>query len=204
MSLKRIGWHFHTPLVLKNAEGTEFNLTALSPALLAYHLNVDWKRRLGVRAGAAIGAPEGEQVDPTVCQKVMTDLSPRNRALVRAYVTQAVWSQSRLHSCGYDVAPACIHCGARDTLYHRLWECGFTESPRADYMTADDLEWIRYHPRAHELLQGLQLLPYLPDDRPTGLGHEGDIDSNGNKHMECYTINGTPLEHFLHGVLFLH
>ena len=69
-------------------------------------------------------------------------------------------------------------------------------------MTDDDLEWIRHHPRAHELLQGLQLLPYLPDDRPAGLGHEGDVDSNGNKHMECYTINGAPLEHFLHGVLF--
>ena len=55
MSLKRIGWTFATPLVLKSAEGQEFALTTVSPALLAYHLQVAWKKSLGVRAGKAVG-----------------------------------------------------------------------------------------------------------------------------------------------------
>ena len=139
MSLKRIGWKFVTPLVLQNAEGLELSLTTLSPALLAYHLQVDWKRQVGVRAGAAVGAAAGDQVDATVSQKVMKDLSRYHRSLVRAYVTQAVWSNARLYSCGYDVNPTCIHCGARrDTLHHRLWECGYTADLREAHFEDDE------------------------------------------------------------------
>ena len=133
----------------------------------------------------------------------MKELTPHHRALVRAYMTQAVWSQPRLYSCGHDVVPSCIHCGApRDTLHHRLWECGYTETLREEHFTIDELAWIRYHPRAHEVLQGLQILPYLPEDRPDGFGHEGFQDGKGGQHMESYTITGGPLEDFIHGVVF--
>ena len=193
MSLKRIGWTFETPLVLRSAEGQQIALTTVSPALLAYHLKVAWTKALGVRAGEAMGAIQGDQIDPTVFQKVQADLKPHHRALAKAYVTQAVWSQARLYSYGYDVNPTCLYCGAaQDTLYHRLWERGYTSQMRADHFTEEDLEWIRAHPRAHELLQGVQVMPYLPDDRPDGFGHEGGDDGKGGDHVEVFTLCGAP------------
>ena len=200
MSLKRVGWQFVTPLVLRTAEGLELSLTTHSPALIAYHLQVAWRRLTGVRAGVTAGAEPGAQMDATTSQKAMRDLPPHHKTLVRAYMTQAVWSNSRLYSCGYDVLPTCIHCGARrDTLYHRIWECGYTEDLRKSHFTDSDLQWIRDHPRAHELLQGLQVLPYLPDDRPNGMGHERGANGQGRNNVEEYTITGAPLEDFLHG-----
>ena len=80
MSLKRIGWAFATPLVLKSAEGQEFALTMVSPALLAYHLQVAWKRALRVRAGEAMGAQPGDQIDATIFQKLQRELPPHHRA----------------------------------------------------------------------------------------------------------------------------
>jgi hypothetical protein len=73
---------------------------------------------------------------------------------------------------------------------------------REDHFTAEDVEWIRSHPRAHELLQGRQIMPYLPDDRPDGFGHEGGDNGKGGDCLEYYTITGGPLEDFLHGVVF--
>ncbi len=202
LSLKRIGWQFDTPLVLKSAEGALISLTTVSPALLSYHLQVAWKQNLGLRAGAVVGAPVGAQIDATIARQVMENQTPRNRALTRAYLTQAVWSQARLYSYGYEISPYCPHCGAMDTLHHRIWECGFTSTLREEHFTGEDIIWIRSHPRAHELLQGLQILPYLPDDRPDGFGHEGLTDNKGVKHIESWTITGGPLEDFMHGVIF--
>ena len=195
-SLKRIGWAFTSPLTVRSEDGVEFPLTSTSPALLSYHLQVAWKKTVGTAAARPVGAHEGAQLDTTQYQKAIKELGPHHASLLRAYCTQAVWSNSRLYSYCFDAEPHCQYCGAtQDSLYHRLWECGYSESIRTDFFTESDLDRLGVHPGSHELAQGWQIMPYLPDTRPESMGHEPGS-------YESWTISGGPLEDYLQGVVF--
>ena len=65
-------------------------LPSTSPALLAYHLQVSWKRRLGRDAAKSIGM-EGEQLDPTAFHQHQKRIQlGQTFPLLKAYMTQAV------------------------------------------------------------------------------------------------------------------
>jgi hypothetical protein len=55
LSLRRVGWTFDTCLTLVTDEGVHLPLTSTSPAMVAYHLQVSWKRRLGEAAARSLG-----------------------------------------------------------------------------------------------------------------------------------------------------
>ncbi len=120
-------------------------------------------------------------------------LGPHQRSLLRAFLTHAVWSQDRLYSYGYDVEASCIHCGSADTLFHRLFKCPCTQDARAAYFSQEELTWLEHSPCRAVLLQGLQLLPHLPDERPPGLGYEP---------CQSWTLCGGPLSDVMHGTVF--
>ena len=68
-------------------------------------------------------------------------LGPSSRSLLRAFLTHAVWSQARLYSLGYDVSEECVHCGERDTLFHRLFGCTCTQEARDAHFSHAELQW---------------------------------------------------------------
>ncbi len=195
LSMKRIGWRFKTPFTVESESGTELALTAISPALLQYHLVTAWKIKLGRTASRAVGIDLESQEDASVYQKTSQALGPSYRSILRAFMVHGIWSTARLYSVGYSVSPYCDKCGARDSLHHRLFECGFTEDLRTEYFEQDDENWIKNHPHSDVLLQGLQIVPTMTDARPQGIGHE-------KAHMESWTLSGLPIEDVLQGVVF--
>ena len=52
-------------------------------------------------------------------------VKPHHKALLRAFVSQAVWSNHRLYDLGYDVEAVEVTCprcgGTTDSLHHRLF-----------------------------------------------------------------------------------
>ena len=87
-------------------------------------------------------------------------MTPRDRALLRAFATQAVWSRQRLYTVGYDINYSCERCGADgDNLGHRLFECPCTEALRAKHLSATDLEWLKYSSVMGVVGLGVQIMP---------------------------------------------
>ncbi len=181
-------------MVLLSDDGLRLALPSTSPALVAYHLQVAWKRKLGQDAARGLGF-SGAQLDPTAFQKIQKG-SRNGQAfpLLRAFVTQGIWSTNRLCAVGYDVDPSCPHCGCEnDTLHHKLFECTATETLREAYFQADELRRVLDSEDAPVLLQGFQLLPQRLHQPPAGLGHE---------QYESWTLTGEPLESVLRGEVF--
>ena len=194
MSLQRVGWRFHNSLTLIFDTGERFPLPSTSPALLAYHLQVSWKRKLGRSAAKSIGM-EGEQLDTTVFQQHQRrSQHGQSLPLLKAFLTQGVWSSHRLKMAGYDIESSCPHCGAeRDTLGHRLFVCPATEDLREEIFDSDVLTRAMHSPARRHLLLGFQLLPPPLSSPPAGLGHE---------QFEAWTRNGEPIEEVLEGEVF--
>ncbi len=196
MSLTRIGWRFETPFTVRTDQGVLYALTATSPALISHQMQISWKRMLGVQAGKTIGLSPGQQVDVSVFQKAIRapDVTPRDRALLRAFATQAVWSRQRLCTVGYDINFTCEMCGADgDSLGHRLFECPCTEALRVKHLSATDLEWLKYSAAMGVVGLGVQVMP-SGGIRPEGLGHEMP---------ETWTLTGQPISDVLQGELFI-
>ena len=195
LSLRRIGWRFLTPFSLESASGETFLLTSTSPALLSYHLQLDWKRAVGTQAGRSLGL-DNCQVDPTIYRRVMgsQELSGKDKAILRGFVGQAIWSPQRLHAVGYDIDVMCSLCEeAPDSLGHRLFQCRCTQDLREQHLDAYDVEYLKYHDDRSVLGAGLQRMPEPIEPRRRGMGHE---------EVEEWTVTGGPIEDFLYGEVF--
>ncbi len=111
MSLKRIGWHFDNCMTLVPSEGLRLALPSTSPALVAYHLQIAWKCKLGQDAARRLGYTAA-QLDPTAFQRIQRSCRQGQAfPLLRAFITQSIWSTSRLRAVGYDVDASCPYCG---------------------------------------------------------------------------------------------
>ena len=155
--------------------------------MLAYYLEMAWKRKGGRAAAGTLGAGDGQQVYAAEYQRAARggELKAQLITLERAFVTQAVWSNQRLHDLGYEVEVGCILCGgAEDSLHHRLFACACTQDLRSEHFSSEELQWLGCSPSRSFLLQGMQLLPYLPETRPPSLGH----DTFGS-----WTLTGAPI-----------
>ncbi len=194
MSLRRVGWRFLNSLTLVSDTGERFPLPSTSPALLAYHLQVSWKRKLGQAAAKSIGM-EGEQLDTTVFQQHQRRCQHGQAfPLLKAFLTQGVWSPHRLKMAGYDIESSCPHCGAeRDTLGHRLFVCPATEDLREELFDPGMLHSVMQSLASRHLLLGFQLLPPPLTQLPPGLGCE---------RYEAWTRSGAPIEEVLEGEVF--
>ncbi len=172
-----------------------FVLTSTSPAILSYHLQIDWKRAVGAQAGKAVGM-RNCQVDASIYRQVISrgDLSGKDRALLRAYTTHAVWSPQRLCDVGYDVDIQCALCGEEaDSLGHRLFRCACTKELRDQYLAPHDVDFLKYSADIRALGSGLQIMPEPVAPRRRGIGHE---------EAEEWTLTGGPIEDILVGEVF--
>ncbi len=194
LSLRRIGWTFDNSLTLLTDEGVKLPLTSTSPALIAYHAQVAWKRTTARSAARTLGF-DGSQVDATVFQRELRlSHAAATFPLLKAFITQGVWSPARLRKAGYDVDCRCIHCGApEDTLHHRLFECPETCSLREEFFQHGELQDVLQRAEARHLLLGFQLLPPRLAPLPDGLGYQ---------QCETWTLSGAPIEDVLQGEVF--
>ena len=88
LSLRRIGWVFDNCLTLITDKGVKLPLTSTSPALVAYHAQVAWKRVLARDAARTLGF-SGAQADPTAFQKELrTSHTAFSFPLLKAFITQ--------------------------------------------------------------------------------------------------------------------
>ncbi len=195
LSLKRVRWAFVTPLTVKTDTGEILQLTSSPPALIYYHLQLAWKRTVSRSACKALGLQPHAQVYNAEVQSLFRSraLGPHKLTLLRVFLTHAVWSQARLRSCGYDVPAECLHCGAQDTLFHRIFVCPCMRQEREATFSQDELGWLEHSPCRAVLMQGLQLLPDPVEIRPPGIGYEP---------LETWTLSGRPLSDDMHGLVY--
>ncbi len=194
-SLARVGWKFVTPFILHSGVGINFPLTSTSPAMISYHLQVSWARLRGRAAASSIGV--SGQLDAKKLQSVLKGTSDSGYpAILRAYVTQGLWSAQRLHNVGYDVTTACIKCGANsDTLHHRLFHCSATSELRQEILNPSDIDLLQQSASLRSLLMGFQVMPDFEPQGPDGLGCEAH-------HRHTWTFNGQPIEQIMEGTVF--
>ena len=165
-SLAKVGWRFVQPFVLESDVGTRFALTDVPPAMLSYHLQVSWSRMRG-RAAAPSAGVSG-QLEASQVQKVLKGgASVGYPAVLKAFVTQGLWSHLRLHNVGYDVPLGCPLCGASsDSLHHRLFHCRASELLRIEILQPSDVALLRDSPRRRSLVLGFQVMPDFEPARP--------------------------------------
>ena len=195
LSLARVGWAFETPFTLRSPSGEIVPLTSTSPAMLAYHLQRDWKKEVEEQASKAIGL-QGCQIDPSCYRAAMggSRLSSRDRALLRAFMCHAVWSNQRLYDVGYQVSTRCPLCGGpTDALGHRLFECTGTQTLRNELLHDTDLDFIRYSASVRALAAGVQIMPQQLEDGRSGIG---------NEQYESWSLTGAPLDEVFIGDVF--
>eukprot|EP00959_Pyramimonas_sp_CCMP1952_P070988 1482282-Pyramimonas_sp.AAC.1 len=117
---------------------------------------------LAAKAASKFGHP-GESLDTTVCCQVRSPVSIlpyAEKCMLKAFVTQRLWSKWRLARCGYDVEDlSCPLCGfPRDDLHHRLFACSATLSVRDEYLKEDVVDFISREDKKNPLLMlGFQL-----------------------------------------------
>ena len=138
LTLHQLGWRWQSPFKLVDGKGTHWGMAAASPRLLRNALLQAVKSTLEKRAADALRA-KGLEVGPgristaPVARTLRSAyLSAKQKGAVRAVVTDALWTDDRLAAEGYDVDPCCKLCstGARDTVWHRAWECPATQDLR--------------------------------------------------------------------------
>ena len=195
-SMHRIGWHFKQPFLVETDAGTRFALTDTPPAMLSYHLQVSWARLRGRAAARSIGV-DG-QLEATQVQRCMkggtTDLG--YPAVLKAFITQSLWSPQRLHNAGYDVNTVCARCGApSDSLHHRLFQCPATQGLRQELLHESDLDDLRRSESRRSLMIGFQTMPQFTPERPDGLGCE-------HQHVHHWTHNGRDIHEIMEGTIF--
>ncbi len=131
LSLKRIGWTFTSPFILRDDRGTELTLTHTTPALLKDQLvggvKRDLERRMARKWAMTCLAYEGRRlcVDLAMAAiKPKQSVTPLARGAYRASLCDAIMTMSRAREGGYDVLDECPLCHKKgDTRFHRIYEC---------------------------------------------------------------------------------
>ncbi|CAK0865821.1 unnamed protein product, partial [Prorocentrum cordatum] len=189
LSLTRVGWRLVQGTCLATDDGHILDLRMMGPRELGL-LAAAGARRASDRSELARlghGALPPSPLFWEAFSEVLgpgSKLSPREKAAVLSFLSNAHWPQTRLHSAGEREHARCCACDApRGGLWHRLFECPVLVGPRSDAMA---VMW-RNRP-ADGLLGGrLYLDGSALDPEHESLRRAGwsivQCDSDGN--MEC-------------------
>ena len=150
LSAKRIGWSWHSPFALRDADGTEIKLTEVAPRMFQQRLQFGVRRVLEVQCSANLhaagyvgnkGRKLANRVSFGAVAKVTRArkdlLEPIDRGCLLSVATGALWTRTRLHQAGYVESNLCTLCHAEpDTEFHRWWECSASATER-DRLTSN-------------------------------------------------------------------
>ncbi len=132
LTLHRLSWAMQGPFTFITDRGDEIQLTKYSPALMAMMLKDAiaraLQRSLGARAAAEGDARfEGRRLClDHVVHRLRSDksLGPKERAIYRSVLCDAVMTYEKAARNGYLVANRCPLCGCHgDSIHHRVWAC---------------------------------------------------------------------------------
>ena len=127
LSLKRAGWSAKDPFVWEDDRGLEVKLADHSPAMIKYLLCESMQRAHEKDACTQLfGTQEGQRIcvdHVRTWYLNSTKRTSQQKFFARAVTTGVVFTRERLRLMGYATDGLCEHCGAKDTLHHRLWKC---------------------------------------------------------------------------------
>ncbi|CAK0790894.1 unnamed protein product [Prorocentrum cordatum] len=140
LSLTRVGWRLVQGTRLATDDGHILDLRMMGPRELGL-LAAAGARRASDRSELARlshGAPPPSPLFWEAFAEVLgpgSKLSPREKAAVVSFLSNAHWPQTRLHSAGEREHARCCACDApRGSLWYRLFECPVLAGPRSDAM----------------------------------------------------------------------
>ena len=150
---RKAGWQFVNAVTLRDASGQERSLVHGSPAVLRQLLLQDFRSSNASRdaytAAQRLEAPShlAEDLRRRGVWLLPVQKLLRSRAsggltgneatrLVQA-TTGQLWTGAVLARRGILASPDCPHCGAEDTVFHRVWICPFGQNVREVVASAD-------------------------------------------------------------------
>ncbi|CAK0873828.1 unnamed protein product [Prorocentrum cordatum] len=152
LSLTRVGWRLVQGTRLATDDGHILDLRMMGPRELGL-LAAAGARRASDRSELARlghGALPPSPLFWEAFSEVLgpgSKLSPREKAAVVSFLSNAHWPQTRLHSAGEREHARCCACDAsRGSLWHRLFECPVLAGPRRD-STSDRLRGCAHRAR---------------------------------------------------------
>ncbi|CAK0863804.1 unnamed protein product [Prorocentrum cordatum] len=152
LSLTRVGWRLVQGTCLATDDGHFLDLRMMGPRELGL-LAAAGARRASDRSELARlghGALPPMPLFWEAFSEVLgsgSKLSPREKAAVVSFLSNAHWPQIRLHSAGEREHARCCACDApRGSLWHRLFECPVLAGPRRD-STSDRLRRCAHRAR---------------------------------------------------------
>ena len=150
---QKAGWQFVNAVTLRDASGQERSLVHGSPAalrqLLLQDLSSSNASRDACAAAQRLEAPSGIvedllqrgvwllPVQKLIRSRASGGLTRSEAARLVQAVTGQLWTGAVLARRGILASPDCPHCGAEDTVFHRVWTCPFGQSVRRDVASAD-------------------------------------------------------------------
>ncbi|CAK0815915.1 unnamed protein product, partial [Prorocentrum cordatum] len=152
LSLTRVGWRLVQGTRLATDDGHILDLRMMGPRELGL-LAAAGARRASDRSELARlghGALPPSPLFWEAFSEVLgpgSKLSPREKAAVVSFLSNAHWPQTRLHAAGEREHARCCACEApRGSLWHRLFECPVLAGPRRD-STSDRLRRCAHRAR---------------------------------------------------------
>ena len=159
-----------------------FDPWQVSQQELDLRLTFAWQRRVGFRLSGRRGFQGLQDADPHLTRTLLKGWNPADRKAIILALTGAFYTQDALHHFSSDPSesPLCRHCGCRDSIAHRVWDCpGFEDvrwaadpllQPNSFDLCPAQAEhaWVM---RPRQQVQFWAALAALPD--LTGSFHEG-------------------------------
>lgn len=130
LSLKRLGWNVESPFVFIDDQMRRIKLTDHSPCMMGNFLRSSYirsiERKAAVRLYGNMDPPRRVWMEPA--RKAINSRSrkfdARGKGIIKALVTDAVWTGARAADAGYTLDSLCPLCRKeRDTLKNRLYYC---------------------------------------------------------------------------------
>ena len=199
LTASRLGWQWPQPWELIDDLGVTLHLAEISPRMLRKLGEAAARRQLERQVSASLQRQgwraERGPVTAAAVQRVLAGkkLTEVEKGSLRAVVCSAVWPAARLAAAGYATSAQCTRCGkAKDTIFHRVWECESTADLRVghDQLVKEAKEQGESHPTFG--LGGLMVNPSEHKPGPWAgsmqLGHAA-----GTEQKRCFQAAGGPI-----------
>lgn len=124
-----------------------------SLALVSFLLRHQWQQHVAHQLAGRFGVPPGAVMAPELSHLLLKQMDPRTQGLIRK--VQAGTFYAGEHTAHFADTAQCRHCGAMDSIEHRLRSCPITE-PARHGLPMQWTDWPR-HLRHY-------LLPVLPPE----------------------------------------
>ena len=145
--LEALGWRYHQHDLFVDHHGLTIGIQTSPYQEVVMRVCEAFQRKIGQECCNRKGFQGFQNVDAQVTSKSQKGLTIDQKGLVRALLTGAFITadqQAVAHSLS-ETEKVCKFCGKTDSLFHRHWECEFTEASRL-MIPEEQLRFIKAQP----------------------------------------------------------